>query len=274
MESGISSTRLARAQHRHELRALAYVTLDQANGGIVRNLNRDGIGAQVVAAVRPGQHLRVRFELRNPRVRIETQGEVMWATPSGQCGIRFLDVSPKTRRQLNEWVFGDLLEGASLHARSPDWIFPERLIATSDDQAQETSRPDGLMVSGTPLKVIELPLRNPEPVPADDFRPDIHASEAIPLDWLSQPLSGRGLAWTVNVLVVLAALLLCVLVFLSVNREAPRWPMAMTVGAAILVAGMYWGFFQLFGNLSLGERLARLAGAGADEAQDRGSRFR
>jgi len=71
MEAGLSPARQARAKHRHELRTLTYVTLDQANGGIVRNLNHEGIAVQAVAAVRPRQQLRVRFELRYPRVRVE-----------------------------------------------------------------------------------------------------------------------------------------------------------------------------------------------------------
>jgi hypothetical protein len=115
MEAGLSPARQARAHHRHELHTLIYVTLDQANGGIVRNLTHEGIGAQVVAAVRPRQQLRIRFELRYPRLRVETRGEVMWATFSGQCGIRFLDLSPHVARQIDEWIFGNLLDGAALH---------------------------------------------------------------------------------------------------------------------------------------------------------------
>ena len=112
MEAGLSPARQARAKHRHELRTLTYVTLDQANGGIVRNLSHEGIGVQAVAALRPQQQLRVRFELRTPRVRVEARGEVTWATFSGQCGIRFLDLSPRMTRQINEWIFGNLLEGS------------------------------------------------------------------------------------------------------------------------------------------------------------------
>src|SRR3981189_1600549 len=95
MEAGLSPARQLRAQHRHELRTLTYVTLDEANGGIIRNLNDQGIAVQAVAALPPQQQLRVRFELRHPRLRVETRGEVTWTEPSGQCGIRFLDLSPR-----------------------------------------------------------------------------------------------------------------------------------------------------------------------------------
>jgi hypothetical protein len=269
MESGISSTRVARGQHRHELRALSYVTLDQANGGIVRNLNRDGIGAQVVAAVRPQQQLRVRFELRNPKLRIETRGEVMWATPSGQCGIRFLDLPPRMIQQINAWIFGDLLEGALAHSRSAEWMFPDPVISTPVGDSDED---DGLIISAAPVNVIELPMRKTASPLDQDSGLEIAAGDSLPLDWLSQPLSGRGLEWTINALVVFAALLLFVLVFLSVNREAPRWPFAMIAGAALLVGAMYWGFFHLFGGRNFGQRLARLANG--DEEEDPDARFR
>lgn len=314
MDAGVSSARQARLKHRHELRTLTYVTLDQANGGIVRNLTHDGMAAQVVGAVRPQQQLRVRFELRYPRLRVETRGEVVWATTSGQCGIRFLDVSPALTRQINEWIFGNLLEGISLHAEQPGSIFaatPLRTyppdeskedgsFLTSEDEREHDAHPDeddGLIVSATALKVIELPMRRPEPQPEpilsyrnaphfsdpslidaspfdrSSIEPSLIDSSPAALDWLSQPLSGRGLAWTINTLAVVAALLLCTLVFLSITREAPPWPLTMTAGAALLVAVMYWGFFKMFGGCSLGERLARMAGG--DEAdEEHGTRFR
>ena len=64
---------------------------------------------------------------------------------------------------------------------------------------------------------------------------------------------------------MVAAVLLFALVFLTVTGEPPRWPLSMMGGAAILVVAMYWGFFQLFGGSSPGERLARLVGCDPDE---------
>jgi hypothetical protein len=253
MDAGLSPARQART-HRHELRTLTYVTLDQANGGIVRNLTHDGIGAQVVAAVRPHQQLRVRFELRYPRLRVEARGEVMWATFSGQCGIRFIDLPSRMARQIDEWIFSNLLDGAALHADGEGTVF------------DETKR-SGLTISSAPMKVIELP---PPAQPNSDsgIEPPFSASpnyevgcsgDPGELDWLSRPLSGNSLAWAVNSLVVVAGLLLFALVFLVVTRELPKWPTAMLAGAAIFVGCFYWGFFKLFGGTSLGRRLARLA---------------
>lgn len=111
--------------------------------------------------------------------------------------------------------------------------------------------------------------------------PSLQARDAVAeikptgLEWLSQPLSGRGLAWTIHTLVVFAALLLFALVFLSINGEATPWPVPMVAGAIVVVAGLYWIFFHLFGGTSLGTRLARLAGYSVDEEeQEKAARFR
>jgi len=251
--------RPARAKHRHELRTLTYVTLDQANGGIIRNLNHEGVGVQAVGAVRERQQLRLRFELRNPRLKVEAHGEVTWATVSGQCGIRFVDLSPRTMRQINEWILGDLLAGAALHSESAGTMFAASTSAVQS--ADGSDEDDGLVVSANSRDVIELPAR---------FNRVARSVEdaAVHFDWLSQPLSGRGLVWTINTLAVLAALLLFALVFLTVTGEAPRWPLATAGAAAVLVGGLYWGFFQFLGGSSPGARLARMLGAEMENERD------
>jgi hypothetical protein len=265
MDAGLSPVRQARAKHRHELRTLTYITLDQANGGVIRNLSHEGIGVQAVAAPRPRQQVQLRFELRHPRLRVEARGEVTWSAVSGQCGIRFLDLSPRMTRQIDEWIFGNLLEGFSLQAERSGSMFGEASLLSADGAY------DGLMVSAAPLKVIELPVR------ADPFQPVVRDERArgpsSQLDWLSQPLSARSIVWTINTLVVVAALLLFALVFLAITREAPSRPFAMMGMSVMIVAALYWAFFQIFGGLSPGARLARLVGCDLDEdATD--SRFR
>jgi len=279
MDAGTSPAPQVRVHHRHELRSLAYLTLDQGNGGIIRNLTAHGLGAQLMAPVRPGQQLQMRFELRSPRLQVETRGEVVWATFSGQCGIRFLDSPPRTTQQIHEWILGNLLERVWLHAESES-IFAAPAFAQSDladvcgDSADARDGQDGLMVSATPVKVIELPIRRQTPLPAPSHVPQIAAQDESELDWLSQPLSGRGLAWTIDALVVLAGMLLVALVFLSVTREAPRWPLAMAAADALFVAGLYWGFSKIFGGMSFGTRLARLAESDQkNEMPIRGARF-
>jgi hypothetical protein len=276
MHAGVSTARPARAGHRHDLHTLTYVTLDEANGGIVRNVSHEGIAVQAVAALRPGQQLRVRFELRNPRLRVEARGEVMWATSSGRCGIRFLDLPLGMIRQINEWIFGSLLEQSAPY-RGPGFSVTPASIFDQGKLADEGLPAGGLTISETPVKVIELlsrPQRAGQDTALDEFSPlatDLHGQ----LDWLSRPLSGRGLAWTIDALTLVAALLLFVLVFLSVTREPPKWPLAMASCAAVFVFFLYWGFFKICGGPMVGTRLARLLEPqGEEEEEAYGDRFR
>jgi PilZ domain len=268
MDAGLSRARDARAQHRHELRTLTYVTLDQGNGGVVRNLTSEGMRLQVIAPVSPLQQYSVRLDLRNPRLRIETRGEVVWSTLAGECGIRFLNLSPRTNDQIKEWILGDQPESISVHPEQPEPVFFEPVAGSQlTEEAGRTENPerdegfdDGLLISPTGRSAIELPTR-PEPMaePVVLHREVVDSEEiAVPWDWLSAPLSGRGLAWTVNVLVIVAGLLLFAVVFLSLVGGAPPWPLAVIAGMACMVTLMYWGFFQLFGGASFGTRLARL----------------
>ncbi|HZQ94337.1 MAG TPA: PilZ domain-containing protein [Candidatus Sulfotelmatobacter sp.] len=269
MNAGTSAARQARGKYRHELRTLTYVTLDQANGGIIRNLSGDGVGVQAVAAVRSGQEVRVRFELRYPKLRVEARAQVMWSNSSGQCGARFLDLSPTLRRQMQEWIFGNLLQGASLHADRG--MFATPLLHPGRDVPAACVEEDGLMVSSTPVKVIDFPeISGPGSHNAPGHL--LSETQAAPLEWLLQPLSGQGLSWTVNILAVLAGLLLFALVFLSITQESPSWTVALA-GAAV-VPLMYWGFFQLFGGCSLGERMARLAANEDGDEEPADARFR
>src|SRR5678809_1482279 len=74
-----------RGHYRHQIQSLAYVNLDQANGGVIRNLGDTGLAIQAVAPLYVNQQVFVRFDLANPRARIEATGRVAWADPVGQA---------------------------------------------------------------------------------------------------------------------------------------------------------------------------------------------
>lgn len=277
MDAGISTARELRAEHRHELRSLTYLTVDHATGGVIRNLNQTGLAAQMLTALQPGQQVRLRFEVRIPKVRVEALAEVVWTSRSGQCGMRFLNLPRSMRQQINEWILNDLLQSASLHAERSRSISRQLFeIATPDKSESEELTPaceeeDGLLISGSPAKVITLPLRRAvEPLLSaqDSLHP--LSDEIINLDWLSQPLSPRALARIIDSLTVLAAFLLFILIFLSVIRDAPAAPFTTAGAGLVSVAIVYWGFFWIFGGESLGSRLARTAGLQRD-GQERGT---
>jgi hypothetical protein len=275
MQSASFTERQQRAHYRHELRTLTYVTLDEANGGIIRNLNREGVAVQAVGALRQQQRVRLRFELRFPRVRVEAYGQVTWASSSGQCGIRFVDLPARTRLQIDQWIFSNLLDAIERDTTHPHSIFGASVVSIAREEnireqnGREQEEDDGLTMSAQPRPAIRLQpsfAQRNEAFPIHPFH-DSDEYDQHPCDpsaqpnWLSRPLSGRTLAWMVDTLVVIAALLLFALIFLSIAHELPQWPLALGSAsvAAVFVAAAYRAVFFIFGGKSLGARLARTA---------------
>jgi hypothetical protein len=266
--------RQARTHYRHELRTLAYVTLDAANGGIIRNLNSEGVAVQAVAPLRQGQRVRVRFELRFPRLRVDTYGQVSWANSSGQCGICFTELAPQMARQIDEWIFSSLLELAGHEAARPNSMFRADVVRIAGEGSGREGN-DGLTLSADARPAIRIDEGARAESQArlarvQEFE-DARLYSGVPVNWLSRPISGRALAWLVDGLVVVAALLLFGLIFLSIAHELPEWPwtLAATLMAAAFVTGAYWGLFAVCGGGSLGARLA----ASSSEAEDEVSRY-
>ncbi|MFZ0816833.1 MAG: PilZ domain-containing protein [Candidatus Sulfotelmatobacter sp.] len=292
MQSASFTERQQRAHYRHELRTLTYVTLDEANGGIIRNLNCEGVAVQAVGALRQQQRVRLRFELRFPRVRVETYGQVTWASSSGQCGIRFVDLPVRTSLQIDQWIFSNLLDAIVRDAAHPHSIFGASIVSIARDEnlreknGQDQEENGGLTLSAQPRPAIRLEpcfaTQNEPHSPHHredesedvvtypfqhlmDHDPREHDSSeydpSVQQNWLSRPLSGRTLAWMVDTLVVIAALLLFALIFLSIAHELPQWPIALGAVsvAAVFVAAAYRAVFFLFGETTLGARLARTA---------------
>ena len=272
---------------------LTYITLDEANGGIIRNLNHEGVAVQAVGPLHQHQRVRLRFELRFPRVRVETYGQVSWANPSGQCGIRFVDLPARSRRQINEWIFSNLLDAVARdedHFRS---VFGASVVSIARQENFREGNPheenapeedDGLTLSASSRPVLRL-----EPSTARrDEAPVLHRhsednttgpadSPYGQLTWLSQPLSGRTIAWLVDGLIVIAGLLLFALIFLSIAHELPPWPLTLGTAsaAAVFVAAVYWAVLAVLGGPSLGARLAHAAsGLGEEKEGEGASRFR
>ena len=164
MQSASSPARQARSHYRHELRTLTYITLDEANGGVIRNLNHEGMSIQAVAALRHEQRIRLRFELRFPRLRVDAYGQVSWSKPSGQCGIRFTDLSPRVSSQIDQWIFSNLLDSVARETTHSRSIFEDSVISISR-QERETEQIDGLTLSAPPHPVIPRSACRSRPAP-------------------------------------------------------------------------------------------------------------
>src|ERR1019366_7165832 len=155
MQSVSFPAREARTHYRHELRTLTYVTLDEANGGIIRNMNHEGVAVQAVAALHQQQRVRRRFELRFPRLHVETYGQVSWASPSGQCGIRFVDLPARATHQINEWIFSNLLDAVAPGPALPPSCFGAYVVAIAPEEKIREENA-GLTLSAPPRPPIRL----------------------------------------------------------------------------------------------------------------------
>jgi hypothetical protein len=259
MQAASFPARQARTHYRHELRTLTYVTLGEGNGGIIRNLSHDGVAVQAVARLRQEQRVRLRFEVRFPRLRVEACGQVSWTNPSGQCGIRFVELPEQTSQQIDEWIFSNLLDSLAREAAHPRSIFGPSVVPIAPEER------DGLILSAQPRPAIKLEPSTPDPVTPlqhreDDFTLSARRADAH-VNWLSRPLSARSLAWMVDSLVVIAGLLLFALIFLSIAHELPQWRLTLgaALAAAVFVAATYRSLFAVFGGASLGARVAQAA---------------
>src|SRR6266436_1684191 len=167
--------RRRRRHYRHQIRCLAYLNLDQSNGGIIRNLGEAGITVQAVAPLSADQQVFLRFDLANPRVRVEGTGRVAWTDPVGQAGIEFLSLSQRCRRGLREWMFTQLLATAQQAAVDSAWV------GGTNGEAAE------LLFSSTSRPAIRLPETTPAWL-AGEEKSD-RTSRPMHLPWLPFSIS-------------------------------------------------------------------------------------
>lgn len=222
---------------RQTLRTLAYVKLDQANGGIVRDITEGGIAIQAVAPLRAGQEVSVRFDLFMPRVRVDVRGRVAWGDSSGQSGIEFLDLPPRMRRAMRDWLLLQMLSAAAISGR--DSMFAPQT------EGELTFSP------------VLAPAIRVEPAAPS---PNAAAQERIRLAWLR--LSMRQFAWLVDGLVLLCAALIFSICSILVMGGMPAWPLALGLfltSSIIFVAIYQILFSEVLCGASPGARLAHMA---------------
>ena len=244
---------LRRQQPRHTVRTLAYVKLDQGNGGIIRDLTESGMAVQAVARLRPNQDVALSFDLMAPKVRVEGRGRVAWADASGQAGIQFVDLTPRARRALCDWLLLQMFATAVASGRHSIFAEHDRELMFS--------------AAARPAIVVE-----PEIFPV---------AEELELPrfawgWLS--LSVRSFSIFVDALVLLCAVMLFSIASIAAMGGVPVWPLAVTLfltAATIFVAVYQILFSTLLRGATPGRRLALLAAVQSQSGQDeQAQRFR
>lgn len=82
--------------------------------GIILDVSEGGMDIIMAECIAPSAKLSARFTLPDGCGELELSGEVAWANPNGQCGVRFTDPAQPTHDRVMEWV--------ALHARD---LIPE-----------------------------------------------------------------------------------------------------------------------------------------------------
>lgn len=229
-----------RVRYRHKLRSLAHVKLSSGNNGVLRDISETGIAIQALSQLTPGQPIHIGLDLPNPRLRFEAEGQVVWSDSLGQAAILFVNLSPRPRRLLQEWLFTQLL--ADAHR------------AWGDDGSEllfsHTSRPAIRLAPGSGSS----PLRSPQ-------------AQSVRLLWLS--VSALRFSHFVDGTVLLCAVLLFSLLVLFFTGVLPSWPftIALVLGAALVFATVYWFVFAVWFGITPGSRLAELASSETQDAR-------
>ncbi len=233
-----------RFRPRQTLRSLAYVKLDEENGGIIRDLTEAGMAIHSVAPLRPEQDLNLRFELLAPRLRVDARARVVWADSGGQAGIQLLGLSSRTQRALRDWLLIQMLAAAAIPGRDSMFSLtpPVRELAFS-----AAARPTILTHAAI----------SPS---ADDF-------DLARVRWGMFSLSIPRFSLLVDALVLVCAALLFAISAVAVMGGLPDWPLAATffVTASTIFAAVYQIVFSdLFCGGTPGRRLAQMATSQAD----------
>jgi len=72
--------------------------------GILLDLSEDGMEVLAAQPLCPSATLDLKFNLPEEKTAIQARSEVAWASPNGQAGLRFVDLSENVRAGLRDWV--------------------------------------------------------------------------------------------------------------------------------------------------------------------------
>jgi CheY-like chemotaxis protein len=78
--------------------------------GILLDLSEDGMDLLAAQPTYPSAAITANFILPESTTEIEVRGEVAWANPNGQSGVRFVDLAENLRATLQTWVLAHAQE--------------------------------------------------------------------------------------------------------------------------------------------------------------------
>ena len=78
--------------------------------GILLDLSEDGMDILAAQPLCPAATVNAHFSLPDGKTEVQASGEVAWANPNGQAGVRFVDLPENLRSTLKAWVLANAHE--------------------------------------------------------------------------------------------------------------------------------------------------------------------
>ena len=93
---------------RQPIPSLAYVELDEGNGGIILNISEGGLSVQAVTSLMDDFLPGVRFQLSETENWIEANARITWTSQSRKlAGLEFIGLSEESRGRIRDWLNRD-----------------------------------------------------------------------------------------------------------------------------------------------------------------------
>jgi hypothetical protein len=240
-----------RRHARHKLRVRVYVTLDQEEEGLIRDLSEFGLALQAVVVLRIHQHVRLRFELVNPRTRVEAVGQVVWTNHTGEAGIQLTQIGKRTQQQIKDWLLINVLATAS-YVSSGSGIFHRLQVPEHNTELIFSPNRRPAIQLADPQN--SVPQKRGEQVVGEDSPHPRLEFSGWPL-----PISVTALSHMIDGLILLISALLFVEIFLAIAPQTPSrlQCLGLGLGAAVPLSALYWTMFRVFGSGTPGSCLAQ-----------------
>src|ERR1700723_1402151 len=119
--------------------SLAYVIMDNTNGGFVLNVSETGMAVVVAGLLVVGAYLRgIRIQLPRSTKSIEISAQIVWLAESKKCsGIRFVTLTSDAGDQISNWIASEKV--------APEFDHLPRLVRRDDQPLQIVPRePSGI----------------------------------------------------------------------------------------------------------------------------------
>jgi hypothetical protein len=108
-----------RRRVRHKIQTPAYASFTGASQGAmlelheIVNISEDGVAIQCSSPIEADRIVNLCLDLAECNGQIFTTSQVIWASPNGLAGLRFSELSPVSLFRLREWLFLNVMAGAS-----------------------------------------------------------------------------------------------------------------------------------------------------------------